>query len=57
MEAYSIVRPANESETGEAIDYAKTILDGESKFVNWADAGERDEFLRERRTIAESLTD
>ena len=46
-----------ESETGEAVDYAKTILDGESKIVNWADAGERDQFLRERRTIAESVTD
>jgi hypothetical protein len=55
VQAYSIVRPASEGEAGEAIEYARAMLSGESTIVNWADIGARDVFLRERRAVAESL--
>jgi hypothetical protein len=54
MEAYSIVRPKVDGD-GDAIEYARSMLAGESKILNWADPQERDQFLRERRAIAESL--
>ena len=57
MEAYSIVRPFTVgNETTEAIEYAKTILQGESNIVNWADVGSRKVFLEKRRRIAESFS-
>lgn len=55
MEAYSIVRPASESEAGEAVDYAKTVLNGESTIINWTDMRARNSFLEERRRVAESV--
>jgi hypothetical protein len=54
LEAFSIVRPKVDGD-GDAIEYARSMLAGESKILNWADPQERDQFLRERRDIAESL--
>jgi hypothetical protein len=56
METYSMVCPPGDSTGGDAIDYAATILKGESRIINWADAPLRDKFLLERLTVAESLT-
>jgi hypothetical protein len=53
-EAYSIVRPRSVGD-GEAVEFAREVLSGESKIINWADGNQRDMFLNERRTIAESL--
>jgi hypothetical protein len=53
VEAYSIVRPAVQSDAGEAVEYAKTVLSGESKVINWADDNARRLFLEERRRVAE----
>jgi hypothetical protein len=49
------VRPATDGEAGEAIEYAKKVLGGESNIVNWSDQGARSEFLNERRRIAETI--
>jgi hypothetical protein len=50
-ETYSLVRPEKD-EGVEQIEYAKTILRGDSKIVNWSDTQERREFLEERVQIA-----
>jgi hypothetical protein len=55
MEAFSIVRPPSDGVEGDAIEYAGTVLKGESTIINWADASLRDKFLRERLAVAESL--
>jgi hypothetical protein len=54
VEAFSIVRPQTE-EDGEAIEYAKELLDAESHIVNWADKKDRDRFLRDRQRVAEAV--
>ncbi|HJW79491.1 MAG: hypothetical protein ACJ8DU_21195 [Microvirga sp.] len=51
-QAYSLVRPEGDSRNDQ-IDYARTLLAGESKIVNWADENERNAFISERRQIAE----
>lgn len=50
-ETFSLVRPEKDSGV-EQIDYAKTILRGGSKIVNWSDDNERGQFLQEREQIA-----
>jgi hypothetical protein len=50
-ETYSIFRP-NEEDGGDTIEYAKKMLGGESRLVNWADDNERKQFLNERRRLA-----
>jgi hypothetical protein len=50
-ETFSLVRPEKDSGV-EQIDYAKTILRGGSKIVNWSDDDERGQFLQEREQIA-----
>jgi hypothetical protein len=54
LEAYSIVRP-KEGDENDAIEYARTMLSGESQIINWADKDVQNQFLRNRRTVAESL--
>jgi hypothetical protein len=51
--SYSILRPERAS-VG-AVEYAKSLLGGESKLVNWANEAEREAFLAERRLVAESI--
>jgi hypothetical protein len=53
-QAYSIVRPRSTGD-GEAVEFAREVLAGESEIINWADDNQRDMFLKERRNIAESL--
>lgn len=48
---YSLVRPEKEGGV-EQIEYAKTILRGDSILVNWSDDNERGQFLQERKQIA-----
>jgi hypothetical protein len=50
-QTYSIVRPEKEGGV-EQIEYAKTILRGDSTLVNWLDDNERRKFLQERKQIA-----
>ena len=50
-ETYSLVRPEKD-EGVEQIEYAKTILRGGSKVVNWSDTQERGKFLEERVQVA-----
>lgn len=50
-QTYSLVRPEKESGV-EQIEYAKTILRGDSTIVNWLDDSERGKFLQERKQIA-----
>jgi hypothetical protein len=50
-QTYSIVRPEKEGGV-EQIEYAKTILRGDSTLVNWSDDNERGKFLQERKQIA-----
>jgi hypothetical protein len=38
---------------GEAVEFAREVLAGESEIINWADDNQRGMFLNERRTIAE----
>jgi hypothetical protein len=52
--AYSIFRPSQE-EGGEVVEYARTILRGESTLVNWTDENERKQFLNERQRLAIAL--
>lgn len=54
VESYSIVRPKTGDE-GEAVEYAREVLGGESKLINWSDKIERNQFLSARQTVAESL--
>lgn len=54
VESYSIVRPKI-GDDGEAIDYAREVLSGESQLIDWANKISRDQFLKERQTVAESL--
>jgi hypothetical protein len=35
--------------------FAREVLEGQSRIVNWADQDQRQNFLRERRHVAESL--
>jgi hypothetical protein len=55
MDAYSIIRPPIETDAGEAVEFANSVLRSESQVINWADINERTTFLQERRRIAESL--
>ncbi|MCP1851218.1 MULTISPECIES: hypothetical protein [unclassified Bradyrhizobium] len=53
-EAYSIIRPRTAGDA-EAVDFARDVLSGESHIVNWADDEERQNFLRERKYVAEHI--
>ena len=53
-ETYSIDRP-NQEDGGEAVEYAKKMLGGESSLINWADDKERKRFLNERQRLATAL--
>lgn len=53
--AYSIYRP-NQEDGGEAVEYAKSMLDGESTLVNWSDDNDRNRFLNDRQRVAESIS-
>jgi hypothetical protein len=53
-EAYSIVRPRTDGD-GEAVEFARAALAGESQLVNWADENQRNLFLNQRRQVAESI--
>jgi hypothetical protein len=53
-ETYSIFR-ANPDNGGEAVEYAKKVLSGESKLVNWSNDNERKQFLNDRQRVATSL--
>jgi hypothetical protein len=53
-ETYSIYRP-NQEGPGEIVEYAKNMLGGESKLVNWADDNERKRFLNDRQRVAETI--
>jgi hypothetical protein len=53
-ETYSIYRP-NQEDVGEIVEYAKKMLGGESRLVNWSDDNERKLFLNERQHVAEAL--
>ena len=50
-QTYSLVRPEREGGV-EQIEYAKTILRGDSTIVNWSDDSERGKFLQERKQVA-----
>jgi hypothetical protein len=50
-ETFSIFRP-NQEDVGEIVEYAKQMLGGESKLVNWANDSERKQFLNDRRRLA-----
>lgn len=50
-QTYSLVRPEREGGV-EQIEYAKTILRGDSTIVNWSDENERRKFLQERKQVA-----
>jgi len=52
--AYSIIRPKVGDE-GEAVEYARTVLQGESTLINWSDKSQQNQFLATRRTVADSL--
>ena len=54
VEAYSIVRPKIGTEA-EAIEYARSILQDKSTLINWSDKEQQTQFLKARRTVAESL--
>jgi len=54
-ETYSIFRPNQDDDSGEAVEYAKKMLGGESALVNWADDSERKRFLSERQRLATAL--
>jgi hypothetical protein len=53
-EAYSIYRPADENQS-ESVEYAKKMLGGESRLINWSDESDRSCFLNDRQKIAESI--
>jgi hypothetical protein len=53
-ETYSIFRP-NQEDASEIVEYAKKMLGGESKLVNWANDNERKQFLNERQKLATAL--
>jgi hypothetical protein len=53
-ETYSIFR-ANPDDGGEAVEYAKKMLSGESTLVNWSNDNERKRFLTDRQRVATSL--
>jgi hypothetical protein len=53
-ESYSIYRP-NTEDGGEAVEYAKKMLGGESVLVNWVDDNERKQFLNDRLRLAIAL--
>ena len=48
---FSLVRPERES-GADQIEYAKTILRGDSTIINWSDENERGIFLQERKQVA-----
>lgn len=52
-EAFSLIRPAA-NDSG-AIDYAKALIGGESRIVNWNDDNARASFLNGRQTAADSI--
>jgi len=51
---YSIYR-IREDDGGEAIEYAKKMLGGESTLINWTDDTARKQFLNERQRLAIAL--
>jgi hypothetical protein len=53
-ETYSIFRPSPDT-GGEAVEYAKKVLGGESVLVNWANDNDRKSFLNERQRLATAL--
>ena len=52
--AYSLIRP-EERVGAEQIEYAKSVLSGESRLINWSDDNERNQFLNERARIAQLI--
>jgi hypothetical protein len=50
-ETFSIFRP-NQEDAGEIVEYAKKVLGGESKLVNWANAPMRGVFIGSQRLIS-----
>jgi hypothetical protein len=52
-ETYSIIRPTEDD--NEATDYARAVLEGDSKLIDWRDDTQRKRFLNERQVIAERL--
>lgn len=50
-QAFSLIRPSRD-EGSEQIEYAKSVLKGESHIVNWADSKDRQQFMNERMTVA-----
>jgi hypothetical protein len=52
--AYSIIGPRVGGD-GEAVEFAREVLEGESEIVDWADKAQREKFFKERKQIAESL--
>jgi hypothetical protein len=51
--AFSLVRP--DGDGSDAVDYARSVLGGESTIVNWADERERGAFLEARKRVADSV--
>jgi hypothetical protein len=54
LEAFSIIRPAPD-DGGEATEYARAVLGGDSQLVDWRDDAQRKRFLNERQRIAETI--
>jgi hypothetical protein len=54
LEAFSIIRPAPD-DGGEATEYARAVLSGDSQLVDWRDDAQRKRFLNERQHIAETI--
>jgi hypothetical protein len=52
-ETYSIIRPTEDDNEG--TDYARAVLEGDSKLIDWRDDTQRKRFLNERQVIAERL--
>lgn len=50
-QAFSLIRPSKD-EGSDQIEYAKSVLAGESSIVNWADRGDRERFINERMAAA-----
>jgi hypothetical protein len=54
LEAFSIIRSAPD-DGGEATEYARAVLVGDSQLVDWRDDAQRKKFLNDRQRIAETI--
>lgn len=52
-EAFSIIRPALD-DGGEATEFAKAVLGGDSELIDWRDETQRKKFLNSRQLVAET---